>query len=151
MNEQTHLRDRLIELAEGEASVLSLVQIAEDDFVLRFESGIDVEVENLTDTGHAALSSMIGTPAETERLRVYEAMLIYGMLWRDNGGVHMALTEPRGALVQLAEIPASDLTQHELTAVIKNFAEKALIWRAFLVPEATGDRMPKFLEQELRA
>jgi hypothetical protein len=151
MNEQTHLRDRLIELAEGEASVLSLVQIAENDFVLRFESGIDVEVENLTDTGHAALSSVVGTPLETECRRVYEAMLIYGLLWRDNGGVRMALTEPRGALVQLAEIPACDLTQHELTAVIKNFEEKAITWRAFLAPEVKRDPAPRFLEQELRA
>ena len=112
---------------------------------------MDVEVENLTDTGHAALSSVIGTPAETERLRVYEAMLIYGMLWRDNGGVHMALTEPKGALMQLAEIPAFDLTQGEFAAVIKNFVEKAVIWRSLLEPEVSGGGASKFLEQELRA
>ena len=111
MDKNACLRDRLIELAEAELTIAALVELAEGDFALRFDSGVDVEVENLTDTGHAALSSVIGTPAETERLRVYEAMLIYGMLWRDNGGVHMALTEPRGALMQLAEIPAFDLTQ----------------------------------------
>ena len=151
MDDRTPLRDRLIELAKGEASVLSLVQTAEDDFVLRFESGIDVEVENLTDSGHAALSSVVGTPLESERLRVYEAMLIYGLLWRDNGGVHMALTGPAGALVQLAEIQPRDLTQGELMAVIKNFEEKAVVWRDFLAPDAASDPAPQFFELELRA
>jgi hypothetical protein len=151
MDQIAHLRDRLIELAEAEPAVTALVEIDAGDFVLRFDSGVDVEVENLTDAGHAALSTMIGTPAETERLRVYEAMLIYGMLWRDNGGVHMALTEPRGALMQLAEIPVNDLTQGELAAVIKNFAEKVLIWRSFLEAQASSGEVPKFLEQELRA
>jgi hypothetical protein len=151
MDHNSCLRDRLIELAEAESTVAALVELAEGDFALRFDSGVDVEVENLTDAGHAVLSTVIGTPADTERLRVYEAMLIYGMLWRDNGGVHMGLTEPKGALMQLAEIPAFDLTQGEFSAVIKNFAEKAVIWRSFLEPAVGGEEAPKFLEQELRA
>src|SRR3954469_15686744 len=151
MDHNSCLRDRLIELAEAEPTVAALVELGEGDFALRFDSGVDVEVENLTEDGHAALSTVIGTPADTERLRVYEAMLIYGMLWRDNGGVHMALTEPSGALMQLAEIPAFDLTQAALVAVITNFAEKAMIWRSFLEPQAGGHGAPRFLEQELRA
>jgi hypothetical protein len=151
MDERNDLRERLIALAEGEPTVVSLVALDEDNFVLVFENGIEVEVENLTGSGQVALSSTIGTPGESERLRVYEAALIYGLLWRDNGGVHMALTEQKGAMVQLAELPAFDMTLGDLTAVIKNFAEKALIWRGFLEPTVPHAPLPGFLEQELRA
>ncbi|MET0481799.1 MAG: type III secretion system chaperone [Aestuariivirgaceae bacterium] len=89
MDKSTHLRERLIALAEGEPTVVSLVALDEDSFVLQFESGIEVEVENRTDSRDVALTSTIGTPGASERLRVYEAALIYGLLWPDNGGVRM--------------------------------------------------------------
>jgi Tir chaperone protein (CesT) family len=151
MDKSTHLRERLIALAEGEPTIVSLVALDEDSFVLQFESGLAVEVENLTDSRDVALTGTIGTPNASERLRVYEAALIYGLLWRDNGGVRMALTEQQGVLVQPAELPALDMTLGDLTAVVKNFADKALIWRGFLEPQAAHGSSPGLLEQELRA
>jgi|RhiMetdeSRZDD1v2_1073273.scaffolds.fasta_scaffold108259_2 hypothetical protein len=151
MDKRTDLRERLIALAEGEPTVESLVAIDEDSFVLLFASGIEVEIEDLADSPLVALTSMIGTPGDSERLRVYEAALIYGLLWRDNGGVHMALTGQQGAMVQLAEIPALDMTLGDLAAVVRNFSEKALIWRGFLASGMPGDQPSGFLEQELRA
>jgi hypothetical protein len=151
MDKRIQLREQLVALAEGEPTIESLVALDEDSFVLLFDSGIEVEVEDLTGSRLVALTSTIGTPGDSERLRVYEAALIYGLLWRDNGGVHMALTEQQGAMVQLAKIPALDMTLGDLTAVVRNFADKALVWRGFLEPGVPSVQPSGFLEQELRA
>jgi len=103
MDKRTDLRERLIALAEGEPTVESLVAIDEDSFVLLFASGIEVEIEDLADSPLVALTSMIGTPGDSERLRVYEAALttgccgatMAGSIWRSPGSRARWSSSPR--------------------------------------------------------
>jgi hypothetical protein len=150
VNELAGLRDLLVETAQREATIAALLQTGDQSFVMQLDSGIDIEADYLAETGRMALSAIIGTPADAERLRIYEAMLIYGLLWRDTGGVHMALAEPGGAVVQLAEIPAFDLTPGDLAMVVKNFEAKALIWVGLLEGEGRGEPGPNLVELGVR-
>lgn len=111
-------------------SILSIARIADDRWVIQFEA-VDVQVECDEATGRVMLSTVIGTAPPLRTAAVYEALLSYSSLWRETGGVHMALDGPGGEVLQMVDLPASELRPDILVTVAVNLAERTAIWRGF--------------------
>jgi len=84
----------------------------------------------LDDRGRLTLTLDVGRCLEAKRAAAYEALLTYNALWRETGGIRMALAD--GSVLQLFTATAAGLTVEALAAIVESFVEKALVWRDYL-------------------
>jgi hypothetical protein len=107
-----------------------VVELRENEFVVRYND-LEVTLEFESETDRLVLSAEIGEAPPDKRLAVYTTLLNYSLLWRDTGGVHMALTAD-GAAVQLLTLFGSEVTLDLLDTVLRNFAVKARLMHAYV-------------------
>jgi hypothetical protein len=122
MMEEAGPRDDHIEL---------ILRTSEDAWTVCFLD-VDVEVELDPLQSRVLLSAGVGVPPEDARTHVYEAVMMYSRLWRETGGVHMALEEPGGRIVQMVALDCASLSVGTMSIVLHNLAQRTLIWRGFV-------------------
>lgn len=128
----------IAETGPGDDAILAVVQTGDDSWVIRYEH-VDVDLELDAETARLVLSAEIGVPPAERRLSIYELLLAYSLLWRETGGIRMALTGAGGAAVQLVDLAAADLTVGVLATVAANLADRTLVWRAFFTGGAPAE------------
>ena len=74
--------------------------------------------------------------AQQASVSVYEALLCYNLLWKDTGGVKMALAGPGGDLMLLYELYVDQLMLNELQVVISNFSSISHVWSVYVTGES---------------
>ena len=130
--------DRLMsEAGPLDDKILACTRTPDGTYALRFEE-VDVLVERDEDRNRIALSVEIGAPRASRALEVYETLLSYNLLWRETGGVRMALTGRKGSVVQFVDLTGSEINARTIATVAANLASLTDIWRAFL-QSAGGD------------
>jgi hypothetical protein len=132
------LTAQMAEAGQLDEDITTVVRTADDAWVFRFED-IDVELEYSEVSGNLLVAVVIGAPPREGREAVLEALLSYSFLWRDTGGVRMAMTGKGGDVVQLFEVSADNLTPKQLVVIVSNLAANARIWRAFLASGAATE------------
>lgn len=134
--------DRLIaEVGPLDEAILSCVRTPEGVHALRFED-LDLLVENDEARDCLVLSSEIGAPAASRAAAVYETMLAYNLLWRETGGLRIALTSRGGSLVQLVDIASGQADARMIATVAVNLADRTRVWRAYLEAEGRDVAAP---------
>jgi len=130
--------DRLMsEVGPLDDMILACIKTPDGAYAVRFED-VDVLVERDGDRDRIALSVEIGAPPPSRALEVYETLLSYNLLWRETGGVRMALTGRKGSVVQFVDLTGSEINPRSIATVAANLASLTEIWRAFL-QSAGGD------------
>lgn len=89
---------------------------------------LDLEFEALT------LMLAVAAPAPAERLRVYEAALLYNSLWRETAGTRLAMAGESGAITIGLQLPAASLDLAAVQDALTLLAARAETWR-----EVIGD------------
>lgn len=117
----------------------TVVQISESEYVVHYDD-LEVTLEIDAETDRLVMSAELGQSPSDKRLPVCTTLLNYSLLWRDTGGVHMALTAD-GTAVQLLTLFGSEVTLDLLDTVLRNFAVKARLMRAY-VAKGGGDESP---------
>jgi hypothetical protein len=110
-----------------------IVQRDDGEYVVHYDD-LEVTLEFEADTDRLVISAELGDAPRDKRLAVYTTLLNYSLLWRDTGGVHMALTAD-GIVVQTLTLSGSEITVDLLDTVLRNFAAKARLMRTYV---ATG-------------
>lgn len=124
--------DRLMsEVGPLDDAILACIKTPDGAYAIRFEE-VDVLVERDDDRDRIALSVEIGAPRPSRALEVYETLLSYNMLWRETGGVRMALTGRKGSVVQFVDLTGGEINPRSIVTVAANLASLTEIWRAFL-------------------
>ena len=123
-------------------AILAVVKTPDGAYAIRFEE-IDVLVERDMDRDRIALSIELGVPRPTNALSVYETLLSYNMLWRETGGVRMALTGKGGAVVQFVDLTGAEINAVGMATVASNLASLSNIWLAFLESEGSDVNAPE--------
>lgn len=113
----------------------AVIQSEEKNWAIQFDDQSIVMLEWTEKPDRIVLSSMLGMPAEKMQLSIYETLLCYNLLWKDTGGVKMALAGPGGELILLYELHASELSVNELQVVISNFSSIAQVWSVYVMGE----------------
>ena len=139
MTDQERVARLMTEVGPLDDDIVEVAQTSDDSWAIRFED-VDIEVERDPLGGRLVLSAEIAVPRREDRVTVYEALLSYSMLWRETGGLRMALAEPGGAAVQLVDVSIADLTPKLLATVAANLAERTLVWRAFLASDQQDEQ-----------
>ncbi len=124
------------EIGPSMPDIEAVIQSEEKNWAIQFEDQSIVMVEWADRPDRVVLSAMLGTPSEKMQLSVYETLLCYNLLWKDTGGVKMALAGPGGELILLYELHASELNLNELQTVLSNFASIAQVWSVYVMGES---------------
>lgn len=93
------------------------------------ETAIDVECDEVGN--RLTFVVPLGPVAEEHQTEVYRTLLTYNLLWRENGGIHMAIDAENNALL-LADIYHVELTVDALAAVVESLVDAARDWRQIL-------------------
>jgi hypothetical protein len=123
------------EIGPSMPEIEAVIQSEEKNWAIQFDDQSIVTLEWAEKPERVVLSSMLGVPSESMQLSVYETLLCYNLLWKDTGGVKMALSGPGGELVLLYELFVSDLSLNELQTVLSNFVSIAQVWSVYVTGE----------------
>lgn len=123
------------EIGPAMPEIEAVIQSEEKNWAIQFEDQSIVMLEWAENPDRVVLTAILGTPSETMQLSVYETLLCYNLLWKDTGGVKMALSGPGGELVLLYELFAATLNRHDLQTVLINFVSIAQVWGVFVTGE----------------
>jgi hypothetical protein len=124
------------EIGPAMPEIDAVIQSEEENWAIQFEDQTIVTLEWAKNPDRVVLSSMLGIPSESMQLSVYETLLCYNLLWKDTGGVKMALAGPNGELVLLYDLYMNDLMLNELQTVLSNFVSIGQVWSVYVTGEA---------------
>ncbi len=132
------------EIGPSMSEIEAVIQSEEKNWAIQFEDQSIVMLEWAEKPDRIVLSGMLGIPSESMQLSVYETLLCYNLLWKDTGGVKMALAGPNGELMLLYELFCSELNLNELLTVLSNFVNIAQVWSVYVTGEGEdmGAAMP---------
>jgi hypothetical protein len=123
------------EIGPAMSEIEAVIQSEEKNWAVQFEDQSIVMLEWAESPDRVVLTAMLGVPSEAMQLSVYETLLCYNLLWKDTGGVKMALSGPGGELVLLYELFASNLNRNELQTVLINFVSISQVWSVYVTGE----------------
>jgi hypothetical protein len=123
------------EIGPSMPEIEAVIQSEEKNWAIQFDDQSIITLEWAEKPERVVLTSMLGVPSESMQLSVYETLLCYNLLWKDTGGVKMALSGPGGELVLLYELFVSDLSLNELQTVLSNFVSIAQVWCVYVTGE----------------
>lgn len=124
------------EIGPSLPEIEAVIQSEEKNWAIQFEDQSIVMLEWAENPERVVLTAMLGTPSESMQLSVYETLLCYNLLWKDTGGVKMALSGPGGELILLYELFATDLDLAGLQTVVTNFTSIAQVWSVYVTGES---------------
>ena len=129
-------------------SIEAVIQSEEKNWAIQFDDQSIVMLEWAENPDRIVLTAILGSPTESMQLSVYETLLCYNLLWKDTGGVKMALSGPGGELILLYELFGSDLTLNELQTVLTNFVSIAQVWSVYVTGESDqpASKLPGSME-----
>lgn len=94
-----------------------------------FDDGAIVYLEWAVEWEGFMVQAELGSaPSGAERV-VYEAVLAYNALWRDNGGARIGIVSAEGEMALMVELPARRLTLEQLQQVLLGVKAQAASWR----------------------
>jgi len=123
------------EIGPAMSEIEAVIQSEGKNWAVQFEDQSIVMLEWAESPDRVVLTAMLGVPSEAMQLSVYETLLCYNLLWKDTGGVKMALSGPGGELVLLYELFASNLNRNELQTVLINFVSISQVWSVYVTGE----------------
>ncbi len=124
------------EIGPSMSEIEAVIQSEEKNWAIQFDDQSIIMLEWADSPDRVVLTAMLGTPTESMQLSVYETLLCYNLLWKDTGGVKMALSGPGGELVLLYELFAGSITLNELQIVLTNFVSIAQVWSVYVTGES---------------
>lgn len=136
-----NIRSVIAAAAPLDPDVDGVLERADGDWVVRYPD-LDVEMEFDADTQRFALSANLDTVDPELRLEVYTTLLSYSLLWRDTGGIGMAL-DASGTVVQQMILFAPEVTADLLGTVLPNFVVKARLLRTYIGNGGQSKPTPK--------
>jgi hypothetical protein len=123
------------EIGPAMPEIDAVIQSEEENWAIQFEDQSIITLEWALKPDRVVLSTILGIPSESMQLTVYETLLCYNLLWKDTGGVKMALAGPNGELMLLYELYMSDLTLNDMQTVLRNFVSIGQVWSVFVAGE----------------
>lgn len=124
------------EIGPSMSEIEAVIQSEEKNWAIQFDDQSIIMLEWADSPDRVVLTAMLGTPTESMQMSVYETLLCYNLLWKDTGGVKMALSGPGGELVLLYELFAGSITLSELQTVLTNFVSIAQVWSVYVTGES---------------
>lgn len=114
----------LADVGHATPEIEAVARVGDSHWTIHYD-GEELDIEyNAADSG-LMLFSDLGTPDPERAFDLYEAVLMAGLLWRETGGMRVALDGPGGRFLLLYGFSAERLDASNLVAALSNFSAKA--------------------------
>lgn len=113
----------LIQAGPLNDEIEAVSRVGDNAWEIEFESLI-LALEYDAEQGRLVFEGDIGSVPEQRRAEIQEAMLNYNALWRETGGLRLA-------------VAGESITSGLVAEVAATFAERVLLWQALLTSNAT--------------
>lgn len=130
-----HIQELLEQLGPTIPGLAHITQIAEGTWAVGFDERSAILLQLDDEGAELVFTCPAGQPAPVARETVYASLLAYNALWRETGGVRMAVAD--GEVLQIASADAARLTLERLASIVVSLAEKARVWRRYV--ESAGN------------
>ncbi|MEJ0020548.1 MAG: type III secretion system chaperone [Acetobacteraceae bacterium] len=129
MSDADPLGTLLRALGPASAGVEAVVERAPNRWAILLANGGELTAEHDPAAGAIGLMLPVAVPALSDRLRVYEAALLYNGLWRETAGLRLAMAGESGTITVGLELPAAALDLPTLQDALTLLAGRAETWR----------------------
>ena len=129
------------ELGPATPEIDAVVQTEEPSWAIQFADESIIVIEPAEEPARLVMSAELGAAPEAGERKLYEALLSYNLLWRDNGGVKIGLAGPKGSLILNWELCLEGLTLMDLQAAMARFRKIAASWQHY-VAKADSEPAP---------
>jgi hypothetical protein len=126
------MRELIEQLGPTMKGAEAVVEIDPDHWVVEVDGGQAASIEHRRDLGIVAVSTTVGRPSSTDRLRIYETALVYNSLWRQSGGARLSMAGIHQDLALGVELPASGLELAMLVRALGSVLAKGAIWSRYV-------------------
>ena len=124
-------------------SIEAVIKRGSGRWAILLADGGELTAELDLESGGLALMLPVAAPAASERLRVYEAALLYNSLWRDTAGARLAMAGENGTITVGLEVPVAALDLAALQSAIALLCSRAETWREVIGAGPTPDSPPE--------
>ena len=116
-----------------------IVEVVDGDrWVLDLDGEHAIVVEYRPADDRLFFTAKVGIPAPEARSVCYELLLAYNAMWRETGGIRMAVNGEDGAVLQIADMAAGDIDASGLGVILENFIGKLVEWTDILSMDPDG-------------
>lgn len=130
MTDLEHIQQLMAELGPATDAIATVAEGPDGrTWAIEMEDEAVVEVELNAELGKLALTAVLPKPDANRRVETCEALLTFNFLWQDASPVRMAMDEPGGRIIQVAELPTTTLDIQGLQVALADFVHKAALWR----------------------
>jgi hypothetical protein len=113
-------------------------QAAPDQWFIVYDEFLIIDIEFLPDAAKLVLSTDLGRALVGEENATYTLLLQVNALWRETGGLRMALDAGDGELSQVYDIALAGLDRDGLELRVQNFAAAARGWREVIATKSAA-------------
>ncbi|HYC34916.1 MAG TPA: type III secretion system chaperone [Usitatibacter sp.] len=138
MSNAQHVQHLLEELGPTTPEVGNVSQVAENIWAVGFDPQAIVLLQLDDSREELVVSCGVGRPLGLSREKVFESLLAYNALWRDTGGVRMAVAD--GEAIQIYSLPVAQLDVDGLRATLLALVDRSRVWRRYL---ETAEEAPR--------
>ena len=124
------ISELLADLGRLDPAVDLVARTGDESWTIQF-GDIEIDIVFSPDDLSLMLFAEICEPNPERRPEIYEASLLCNLLWRETGGIRVALNGER-ELVLMLGFSADGLTAGPFAAAMQQFAEKARAFRALV-------------------
>lgn len=116
----------------------SVQSVAPDTWSLVFANAPAIELTFDAGRAQLVLSADLGRPIASEEVGTHQLLLQMNNLWRETGGLWMALKPETGHVIQRYAVFMTGLEPERLAGIVRNFTADARNWRTVIttIPEA---------------
>lgn len=137
------LHSLMLSLGPVTAGVEAVVEHSPGHWAILLADDREVTAELDEEAGAIAFMLPVAAPAVSERLRVYEAALLYNSLWRETAGTRLAMAGENGIITVGLELPVAALDLAALQDVLALLADRAETWHEVIGDESAPDDLPE--------
>jgi hypothetical protein len=125
-------------------SAAEVRQAAPHQWFIVYDESLIIDVEYASDDAKLVLSADLGRALPGEEGATYQLLLQVNALWRETGGLRMALDAGDGELSQAYDIALGGLDLDGLERRVRNFESAARGWRDIIAtkPAASEGATP---------
>ena len=129
---EDHIGGLMGRLGPETPGVEAVVATGPGAWAVLMADGREIRFELDTETGGLIAATGLGRPQPAERMKVYEAALLFNTLWRQSGGLRLAMAGEHGPMTLGLELPAAAMDLEGLQTVLAALAARGKSWAEFV-------------------